>query len=171
MPFAAMRLAKKTYHMRRKEKEIKGDKELLELLGSRPFITIAMCRDDEPYLVTVNYAVDPKTRRVYFHCASQGKKLDFLDSNPHVCAQVLEDRGYVKGKCDYDYATVNLTGIAKEVVSVEEKSHAFDLLLEKFEPGLDVSDARKRFIDGESFGRVSIYGIDIKEMTGKMRVP
>jgi nitroimidazol reductase NimA-like FMN-containing flavoprotein (pyridoxamine 5'-phosphate oxidase superfamily) len=167
----AMDMAKTAYHMRRKEREIKDKRTMDDLVAKRPFVTIAMCKDDEPYIVTVNHAYDPSSKGLYFHCANTGKKLDMLESNPRVIAQVLDDRGYVRDECDYDYLTVNLEGFAKKVVSEEEKIHALDLLLSKFEPGLDAEDARKKFIKQASFGKVAIYRIDISSMTGKMRVP
>ena len=161
----------KTYHMRRKEREIGAKAKMRMILAERPFITIAMCRADEPYLVTVNHALDPGTDRLYFHCAQVGKKIDFLEKNPNVYAQAVEDRGYVKDKCDYDYATVNISGRASKVDSDEEKFRALDLLLEKLEPEIDADDARKKFVKGSSLGKVSIYRIDISSMTGKTRVP
>lgn len=167
----AMDMAETVYHMQRKDREIKDERAIEDLVAKRPFVTIALCKDDEPYIVTVNHAYDPSSKSLYFHCANTGKKLDMLESNPHVIAQVLDDRGYVRDECDYDYFTVNLEGVARKVVSDKEKIHALDLLLGKFEPGLDAEDARKKFIKQSSFGRVAIYRIDVSSMTGKMRVP
>jgi uncharacterized protein len=167
----AMDVAGTVYHMHRKDREIKDERTIEDLVARKPFVTIALCKDDEPYIVTVNHAYDPISKSLYFHCANKGKKLDMLESNPHVIAQVIDDRGYVSGECDYDYLTVNLEGVARKVVSHEERIRALDLLLGKFEPGLDAEDARKKFIKRSSFGRVAIYRIDVSSMTGKMRVP
>lgn len=166
-----MDMAKAVYHMRRKDREIEDKGTMEDLVAKRPFVTIALCRGDEPYIVTVNHAYDPSSKSLYFHCSNKGKKLDVLESNPRVIAQVIEDRGYVRDECDYDYLTVNLEGVARRVDSDEEKIHALDLLLSKFEPGLDAEDARRKFIKQASFGRVAIYRIDVTSMTGKMRVP
>ncbi len=164
-------MVKTVYHMLRKDREIKDKRTMEDLLAERAYATIAMCKDHEPYIVTVNHAYDPNSKSLYFHCANKGKKTDMLESNPHVIAQVLDDRGYVRDECDYDYLTVNLEGAARKVVSDEEKIHALDLLLTKFEPGLRADDARKKFIKQASFGRVAIYRIDVTSMTGKMRIP
>ncbi len=164
-------MAMKKYHMRRADKEIRNKRELLRLVSRRPFVTIAMCAKDDPYLVTVNHVYDARSNCLYFHSANRGKKSDYLEANPRVYAQVVEDRGYVKGQCSYDYYTVNMTGKASRVDSVAEKRRALTLLMKKLEPGLSADDARKKFIDESSFREVSIYRIDITSMTGKARVP
>jgi nitroimidazol reductase NimA-like FMN-containing flavoprotein (pyridoxamine 5'-phosphate oxidase superfamily) len=155
--------------MRRKEREIRSVRDMRELLSDLPHITIAMCRDDMPYVVTVNHAYDRKANRIYFHCARTGRKLDFIRANPCVMGQVLEDRGYVKDECDYDYRTVYITGIASEVTSHDEKMRALSMLVAKFEQ--DTKAARDKFIKAGSVDRVAIYRIDVEDMTGKMRVP
>ena len=50
-----------TYHLRRKEKEISSQAEMDEILAGHKFMTIAMCKDDESYLVSLNYAYDQRT--------------------------------------------------------------------------------------------------------------
>jgi nitroimidazol reductase NimA-like FMN-containing flavoprotein (pyridoxamine 5'-phosphate oxidase superfamily) len=158
-----------SYHMRRTEREITSRKEMTDLLSGLPHVTFAMCKDGTPYLVTVNHAYDREANRIYFHCARSGKKLDFIKANPRVMGQVIEDRGYVKDECDYDYRTVHFEGVASEVTSSRERLRALALLVAKFEA--DTDEARKRFIKAASFKRVAVYRIDIDRMTGKMRVP
>ena len=165
----AINVKAKSYHMRRKEREITSRKEITGLLTGLPYVTVAMCKDGVPYLVTVNHAYDAKANRIYFHCARTGKKLDFMRANPHVMGQVIEDRGYVKDECDYDYRTVHIEGIVHEVTSSKEMLHALSLLVAKFEQ--DTNEAREKFIKAASVKRVAVYKIDIESMTGKMRVP
>ena len=155
--------------MKRKEREITSRKELTGLLAELPHVTVAMCKDGVPYLVTVNHVYDEKANRIYFHCARSGKKLDFIKANPIIMGQVIEDRGYVKDECDYDYRTVHFEGVASEVTSSRERLRALALMVAKFEA--DTEEARKRFIKASSFKRVAVYRIDIDRMTGKKRVP
>ncbi len=169
MTIPAVDVKPNSYHMRRKEREITSRKEMTGLLARLPHVTIAMCRDGIPYLVTVNHAFDAKANSIYFHCASSGKKLDFIEANPIVMGQAMEDRGYVDNECDYDYRTVHFEGIARRVTSQREKLRALELLVAKFET--DSEEARKRFIKAASLKRVSVFRIDIDKMSGKMRVP
>ena len=70
--------------IRRKEKTIEDAAELRAILREAKHVTLAMCRDGEPYLVTVNHGFDPERRCLYFHCAREGKKVDILRANPRV---------------------------------------------------------------------------------------
>ena len=52
------------YHLRRNEKEIRSREDLLAVIKAGEFMTIALCRDSEPYLVSVNYAADQVSQPV-----------------------------------------------------------------------------------------------------------
>jgi hypothetical protein len=169
MTVPAVDVKANVYHMRRKDREITTRREMAGLLFALPHVTIAMCKGETPYLVTVNHAYDEKADRIYFHCASSGKKLDFIKANPCVMGQVFEDRGYVEDECDYDYRTVHFEGVAREVASPRERLRALGLLVAKFEA--DTDEARQKFIKAASLKRVAVYRIDIGRMTGKKRMP
>ena len=62
------------YHLRRTEREITDKKEIDRIINDQLFMTLAMCRDGLPYLVTLNYGYDPQASCLYFHCARAGKK-------------------------------------------------------------------------------------------------
>jgi hypothetical protein len=122
------------YHPLRIEKEITDRNELLAIIRGRQFLTIAMCGDNEPYLVTLNYAFAEKEECFYVHCANAGKKLNILRANPRVWGQIVEDRGYVKGQCTHAYRAVMFEGMAEFIDAPEEKRRALDMMIERFEP-------------------------------------
>lgn len=157
-----------TYHMRLRGREITDQDEMRSILSTHDFVTLAMCKDNSPYLVTVNHVYDPESNCVYFHCANAGKKLDYLDANPVVWGQALEDRGYVEGECDYDYRTVQFKGKARPVTDLSEKRRALEMMIEKMEESPE--QAKKKFIKASSLDKVSVYRIDIEHMSGKKRV-
>lgn len=150
--------------MRRPEKQIKGRKRLIGLLDSKEHVTIAMSKDNNPYLVTVNHCLDKKSGCIYFHCAAKGKKMDYMKANPVVWGQVMEDLGPVEGECSWKFRTVMFKGKAKMVKGTEEKKHALDLLIGKL-----CSDpvSEKDSLTSEALNRVAICRIDLLEMTGK----
>ena len=100
------------YHTRHPEKEITDHSEILRIVKSQKFMTIAMSKDNEPYLVTVNHAFDEEKNCFYFHCSKTGKKADFIHSNTKVWGQILEDNGYLVRQCDHAYRSVHFTGLA-----------------------------------------------------------
>ena len=86
--------------IRRREKEIKKRSEMIEILQKSKYITIAMCKNNEPYLVTLRHGYNPVKNVIYFQCAKEGKKIDILNENNKVWCQAILDKGYVPGKCD-----------------------------------------------------------------------
>lgn len=123
-----------TYHMNLQEREVKDEQEISALLTQQKYAIIAMCRNAEPYLVTLNYGYDGETDVLYFHSASAGLKLDILRENPRVCATVIEDQGYLVGQCAHAYRSVVMTGTMATVYDPAEKEHGMRLMLYQLEP-------------------------------------
>ena len=114
------------YHFHHPEKMFTDRAELLEIIGGQRLMTLAMAVDGQPYLITVNYGFDAEANCFYFHCAPEGKKLDYLRANPNVWGQVVENRGYVTGKCDHAYRSVHFAGRVDFLETEEEKRAALD---------------------------------------------
>jgi nitroimidazol reductase NimA-like FMN-containing flavoprotein (pyridoxamine 5'-phosphate oxidase superfamily) len=155
-----------TYHMNRKEKEISDPKQLVDIIQQGKFASMAMCREGEPYLVTMNYGYDRERSALYFHCASKGLKLDFIRANPKVCATVIEDRGYKAGECDHAFRSVVFWGTMHLVEDLQEKKRAIDVLLDHLEEQPD--QVREKSLKSDDvYQKVGILRLDIEEMTGK----
>jgi len=151
-------------HMRRKDKEINDEATLRKILKSTQYVTLAMARDNEPYLVSLSHVYDEDKNCVYFHCAEEGKKLDILRSNNRVWGQTLIDHGYAQGECSHYYATVMFSGRVTLVDSREEKWEAVSLMT------LQLDDKAEEMIAGrkpEALDNTVVGRIDIDYMTGK----
>ncbi len=153
------------YHVRRVEREITDEDALLAILARGKYVVVAMCRDDEPYVVTMNYGYDRSRSALYFHCAREGQKIDFVRRNPLVCGTVIEDLGYVQGECAHEYQTVVLRGEMSVVEDLSEKQHAMDVLLSHLERDPDV--VRERSLRDEGvYDRMAILRLDIQDVAG-----
>jgi len=155
-----------SYHPRRPEKVIGERNELLAIIGGQKVMTLALCKDNEPYLATVNYVYDREENCFYFHCAPRGRKVDYLKANPSVWGQVLEDRGYLQGECDHAYRTVQFRGFAEFLSEEEIKRSVLEKLIDAQEE--DPGPRRERLHQDRSLNHVGIVRIRIFEMTGKM---
>lgn len=153
------------YHLRRAEKAITDPEELLAVIRGQKFLTLALCQDHEPYLVTMNYAYDQEQRCFYFHCARRGKKVDYLRANPTVWGQVLEDRGYLPGQCDHAYRTVQFRGQAEWIENLEEKRHALMLMIDQLEP--DPEPVKRAELTQRKLEGVGILKVRVETMSGK----
>ncbi|MHA2272932.1 MAG: pyridoxamine 5'-phosphate oxidase family protein [Candidatus Hodarchaeales archaeon] len=153
------------YHLRRSEKAITEKTELVEIIHSQKFMTLALSRKNEPYLVTVNYAYNDDEKCFYFHCAMEGKKIDYLKDNPMVWGQILDDRGYLEGECDHAFRCVHFKGHVEFLTTDEEKRAALYRLIEQQEQNPEL---RKDQLDKtESLTTVGVVRVHIKAMTGK----
>jgi len=153
------------YHLRRSDKEIGDEAALFDLLAHEKLMTLAMCREGEPYLVALNYGFDRAGRCFYFHCAPVGKKLDFLRANPRVWGQVVQDRGYLDGECDHAYRSVHFEGSAEFVDDFDEKRRALELMIDQLEkvPG----PVKARALTDEAVRGVCIVRVRASAFTGK----
>jgi len=154
----------KRYHLRRDDM-VMGEKEMMEVIEQQSYLVLALCRNNEPYLATLNYAYDPERHCFYFHCASEGKKVDFMRENPVVWGQILDDGGYLSGECDYAYRTVQFRGTVTFLTSREEKLRALHMMLSQLEKHPD--EVRKRVLTESKLETVLVGKIHIQEMSGK----
>jgi nitroimidazol reductase NimA-like FMN-containing flavoprotein (pyridoxamine 5'-phosphate oxidase superfamily) len=152
--------------MNRKEKQITDSVVLSEIVKQGKYVTIAMCRAKEPYIVALNYGYDENKNALYFHCSLKGLKLDFIKHNPAVCATVIEDRGYKMGDCSQAYRSVVFWGKMHIIEDLEEKKHGINILLNHLEDNPD--EIRERSLKSDDvYKEVGILRLDITEISGK----
>jgi nitroimidazol reductase NimA-like FMN-containing flavoprotein (pyridoxamine 5'-phosphate oxidase superfamily) len=154
------------YHLRRREKEITDEEEMRGILGSGRYATVALCSEGEPYVVTMNYGYDVADGALYFHCSTEGLKLDFIRSNDAACATVIDDLGYRHGECDHAYRSVVVRGKIEIIDELDGKKKGLGIMLDHLER--DPEPIRSRSLpDDASYSRVCVLRLDIEEMTGK----
>ena len=51
-----------------------------------------MSAGDEPHAVPLGYVYDERGNLIYFHCAREGKKMDFLKKNPKAWGIIVLDQ-------------------------------------------------------------------------------
>lgn len=154
------------YHPRRSRNEILDPKVIDGILRKANHVTIALSRDDEPYVVTMSYGFDEGNSCLYFHCANRGDKLDYIKANSRACATVVEDHGYLKTLCDHDYASVVMRGELTIVESLDEKKHALQVLLNHLEENPKPIFERNIKSDA-SYDGVTILKLAIASKIGK----
>jgi len=154
------------YHMRLTEREITDGAQILEVLREGRYAVISMCRDNEPYVVTMNYGYDRDRNALYFHCAREGLKIDFITENPTVCGTVIEDRGYLQGECAHAYRTVVFWGKMHVVEELDEKKHGLLTMLDHLEDDPD-QVRRTTLKDDKAYERVCILRLDIRDISAK----
>jgi nitroimidazol reductase NimA-like FMN-containing flavoprotein (pyridoxamine 5'-phosphate oxidase superfamily) len=148
--------------VRRSDREIRDDATIAEILQAAQVCRIAFCDGDRPYVVPMNFGIDG--RRLYFHCAGEGRKLELLKRNPHVCFEVDVDHALVRGDyaCGWGwrYRSVVGYGRLRRVEDPQEKRRGLDALMRHYGgTGALWTDA--------AVERVTVLCLEIAEATGK----
>ena len=151
--------------MRRIDKEFSEPESLRKVLRSTEYVTLAMVKDGEPYLVSLSHGYDEDRHCIYFHSADKGKKLDFMRSNPVVWGQALIDHGYADGECSHRYISVMFKGKVDFINDIEEKRHAFRVMMNQLEPIPE--SIMGRLLGSEELSSTVVGKISIEHMTGK----
>ncbi len=75
--------------MRRKDREVKDSAEIYAMLAKCDTLRIGMAVENQAYVVPVSFGCTQQDGKavIYFHCAQEGLKLDFLKKNPKVCVE------------------------------------------------------------------------------------
>lgn len=154
-----------SYHMRRKDKQITENNELVKTLKQAEYITLSLCSENKPYIATLSHGYDEENNCIYFHSAREGKKIDILKENPAIWGQALIDVGYQHGSCDHLYHTTQFNGSVTFIEDMTEKKHALKTMIRQLDknPETIIKDQVKP----SSIAKVYIGRIDIQEMTSK----
>ncbi len=152
-----------SFHFRRKDREITDCEELHQVLKNTKYVTVALCMENEPYLVSLSHGYNEAKNCLYFHCASEGKKLEFLKANSRVWGQALLDFG-VTEECDYAYTSVHFSGRMSLIEDLAEKKQAMDVLVRQVSLSPEIKLSK---IKPERLGAVTMGRIDIDYMSGK----
>lgn len=152
-----------SFHVRRKEREITDPHEMRMVLKTTKYVTVALCMNTEPYLVSLSHGYDQTKNCLYFHCAPEGKKLIYAKTNPNVWGQAVLDFG-VTEECDYAYTSVQFSGKLCLITDLAEKIHAIKVLVRQIslKPREKLAKIKPEKLDKTTMGR-----IDIDYMSGK----
>jgi uncharacterized protein len=148
--------------MRRKDKEITGKKEIRSIIEKAQVCRLAMTQGAKPYLVPLCFGITGNT--LYFHCAREGKKLNIIKKNPHVCFEFETGVELVPSeiacKIGMKFQSVIGFGRARIVEDKKEKLKGLCAIVRHY------SKARCEF-PPELLEKTLIFRVEINKMTGK----
>jgi nitroimidazol reductase NimA-like FMN-containing flavoprotein (pyridoxamine 5'-phosphate oxidase superfamily) len=152
-----------SFHVRRKDREIADPNEMRQVLKTTKYVTVALCMNNEPYLVSLTHGYDAQRNCLFFHCADEGKKLVYAQANPHVWGQAMLDFG-VTDECDYAYTSVHFQGTLCLITDPAEKRHALETLVRQTSNHPEEKLAK---VKPEKLLKTTMGRIDIVYVSGK----
>lgn len=158
-----------THPVRRHDREVTEPAEIEAILRDGRWVTIGLADGAEPYVVTLSYGYDADRRRLCFHAASKGRKLDIIARNPRACATVVRDLGYNEGACEQPFESVVMTGTMRVLTDVEESRVAMRTLATHLEGAAGAHAVWERNgLDSDSaFRLLRVLVFDIDSVSAK----
>ncbi|MGL1893578.1 MAG: PHP domain-containing protein [Spirochaetaceae bacterium] len=149
--------------MRRKDKQEFSINIIEDILKNNDHCRIGLSDNNVPYIVSLNYGY--KDEYLYFHSATQGKKIDIAKNNSNVCYEISDNIEITTGKYAWDYTTKfrSLVGNSKLefVEDLEEKKIAIQAIMDQVASVKDWGIPDKMLIELTIF-KISTKGISCK---------
>jgi nitroimidazol reductase NimA-like FMN-containing flavoprotein (pyridoxamine 5'-phosphate oxidase superfamily) len=120
--------------------------------------------------VPLNYGFswDDGKLTLYFHGATEGKKIDIIQKNNNVCFEIDCDGRLIEKEtaCDYTYDFTSIIGFG-EIVFLNSKEEKIDGLnyLMKHQSGRDI----KHEFNEQELNNVCVFKMVVEEFTGKQK--
>lgn len=154
--------------MRRKDRQIKEKSEIESIISRCDVCRIAFADNNMPYIVTMNFGYcSGKKSYFYFHCAPEGRKIEMIRRNNHVCFEMDTDHILSKAEkdCDWGMKFSSVVGYGKISIinEKEERKRGLDCIMSHY------SDHKEFSYDERVMSRTAILRLDIEEMTGKQK--
>lgn len=154
--------------MRRFKQELPREECDEVLLGGMRGVMALLGDDDYPYAVPLDYLYEPSERRIYFHGAREGHKVDALRAHEKASFCVMSEGVPARGRFGLDVRSVICFGRLHEVepgAATIEVVRALGLrYVHRVYPDVAAVDKEVR----QAGGRTLCYYLDIEHMTGKL---
>lgn len=147
-----------------------------DVLSSVEYGTLALCVDNIPYSIPLNFAHDEES--VYFHGNKKGKKMQMIYENANASFSVVQSYSVIQSyfssneqlacPATHFFKSIIIDGRIEIVDSYEEKIKAMSLLMEK----LQKEGGYKPFTDKvyeKMLNAVAVYKLNKKELTAKFK--
>ncbi|MBN1828289.1 MAG: pyridoxamine 5'-phosphate oxidase family protein [Deltaproteobacteria bacterium] len=148
--------------MRRQEREIKDIKIMEDIIEKAYFCRLGLSDSGRPYIVPLCFGY--RDGVFYFHSALEGKKIEIIKRNNHVCIELDTDSKLIPGPkaCSFAlaYRSIMAFGQASLITEAEEKQRALDIIMEHYTDGA-------WSYDDSVVERTAVVKVEIDSMTGK----
>lgn len=157
--------------MRRKDRKITDDKDIIEILEDCKVMRVAIHDEEGLYIIPLNYGYTYENSKLnfYIHSAKDGRKVRAFDKNAEVAVELDTGHKLVSAPddkpCAHGYCYRSITGYGKmiKIDNVDEKKDALNIIM-KHQTG-------KTFVFNDIMaGAVNVYRLEVTEFTGKQRL-
>ncbi len=148
-----------------RNRTITDKSEIKTIIDKCDVCYLSMADDDnKPYVLPFNFGYEDNT--IFFHSAPEGKKIDILRKNPHVCVAFSTDHKLFKRNeevaCSYGmcFRSVVAHGTIVFVDDFDEKKKILNIIMRKY-TGKDFS------YNAPAVKNVAIFKVEITKIEGR----
>ena len=152
--------------MRRTDREITEPAAIAAIMARCQVVRLAMNTEAAPYILPLNFGMEPDGMTIYIHGAAEGEKYRLMERDNRVAFEMDcmlgMDMDEVHRECSTRYESVIGWGEAVEITDVEEKRRALKRIMAQYH--------REDFPFSEGpLPRTRVFAIKVKERTAKAR--
>ncbi|MBI4926592.1 MAG: pyridoxamine 5'-phosphate oxidase family protein [Anaerolineae bacterium] len=151
--------------MRRKAQELSREETLAILTANTAGVLGVSGDEDYPYTVPVSYVYHDG--RLFFHCASEGHKIDGIQRNDKVSFCVIDRDEVIQATFTTHFRSAIVFGRARILTDEHERRTAVELLVKKYSP--DYVEEGRLALE-KSWNRTTVVEIRIEHMSGKAAI-
>lgn len=154
--------------IRRQNRILEDENRIIELLESSEygFLSVGVTENGYNYGIPLSYAYDKDSKYLYFHCATEGQKLDLMRQNNKLSFCVVGVTQPIAEKFTTYYESVIVFGKVSLDLNDEEKRRALRLLVQKYSKGHE--QLGETYME-KSWARTSVFKIEIEHITAKAK--
>lgn len=153
-----------TKQLRREDRRLDDDAAMALLKRGEYGILSTSDKNNTPYGIPVNYVV--MEDQIFFHCATEGHKLENITSNKGVSFCVVGKTELIPEKFSTRYESVVVSGAADVIDGEVLKKKVLQALVAKYAP--DHIPAGDAYID-KLMDQTAVVRIQITHLAGKAR--
>jgi len=135
----------------------------MEIVSNSLICRLGIFDDEYPYIVPLNYGY--YNNALYFHCASEGKKIELLRKNNKVCFEIEQSSEIIKDpvSCNWTmkYCSVIGYGIIEIVSDHESKKQGLDIIMRHY--GKNDNAYKQKVIEEMLILKLNIISLQAKK--------
>lgn len=122
--------------MRRTDRQVTDPVQIAEIMSRCEVLRLALNTDIVPYILPVNFGMEPDGMTLYIHGAMVGTKYEWMAKDNRAAFEMDCLHGLVldeqEHECSADYESVIGWGIIEELTEDGEKRHALGRLMAQY---------------------------------------
>ena len=122
--------------MRRTDRQINEDAAIAAIMARCRVVRLAMNTDGAPYIIPLNFGMEPDGMTLYIHGAMEGEKYRWMERDPRAGFEMDTmlgmDLDEVHQECSTRYESVAGWGDLEEVIDPEQKRHALKRIMAQY---------------------------------------